>query len=101
MSETIEKYTCCDQPLFCDCKISDEHRGSESAPAIGSLACWKKENKEWYLYVEQRGPFATVYENGTWFTWDEEGVGGENSIAETIETAKKVAAASAIMQGFI
>lgn len=44
---------------------------------------------------------ATVYENGTWHTWDERGVGGENSREKTVEEAKVQALCSAVMQGFV
>lgn len=44
---------------------------------------------------------ATVWDNGVWHTWDHNGVGGENSIEETVAKAKIEAAASAISQGFI
>jgi hypothetical protein len=44
---------------------------------------------------------ATVWDNGTWHTWDQSQVGGENSREESVEKAKIEAAASAIDQGFI
>jgi hypothetical protein len=44
---------------------------------------------------------ATVWTNGTWHTWDENGVGGENSNEKTVEEAKRQAGGSAILQGFI
>ena len=69
--------------------------------SINTEAIWKKDGEMWYLFVKKEGPFATVYENGVWFTWDGDGFGGENSVENSIEDAKKVAAASAIMQGFI
>lgn len=43
---------------------------------------------------------ATVWENGTWHTWDQWGTGGENSSEGTVQRAKVEAAASAIEQGF-
>ena len=44
---------------------------------------------------------ATVWMNGTWHTWDRNGVGGENNKEKTIKRASVEAAASAIEQGFI
>lgn len=44
---------------------------------------------------------ATVWGNGTWHTWDADGVGGENSQELTVAQAKLEAAGSAIEQGFI
>ena len=45
--------------------------------------------------------FASVYPNGVWHTWDENGVGGENSSCDTVQKAQEEAAQSAISQGFI
>lgn len=48
---------------------------------------------------------ASVWDNATWHTWDNDGTGGEtggeNGREETVEKAKIEAAASAIQQGFI
>lgn len=49
--------------------------------------CWRFKN-------------ATVWDNGTWHTWDNEGVGGENWEELTVEKAKIEAAISAAIQGF-
>ena len=88
----IERYECCGQPLFCGC-----HHSRSSC----LVAEWKQHGLTWELYVGEKGPFATVYENGVWFTWDQDGVGGENSISDTVEKAKKSSSAYAIMQGFV
>ena len=45
--------------------------------------------------------YATVFNNGIWFTWDSDGVGLENSVAKTIDKAMEEAAQSAISQGLI
>jgi hypothetical protein len=56
----------------------------------------------WELITKGRKfPAATVYNNGVWHTWDESGVGGENSTEESVQIAKIESSASAIMQGFI
>lgn len=65
------------------------------------LVSWCKEGSEWNLRVRGKRSVATVFENGSWFTWDRDGVGGENSQEETVYKAKLQAAASAIDQGFI
>ena len=44
---------------------------------------------------------ASVYANGSWWTWDRTGGGGENWREDTVKQAKVEAAASAIAQGFI
>jgi hypothetical protein len=46
-------------------------------------------------------PWATVWDNGTWHTWDEDGVGGENSREASVEEARNEALLSAVSQGFI
>lgn len=48
-----------------------------------------------------RTPWATVWDNGTWFTWDQDGVGGENSEEDTIHKAMYWATLCALRQGFI
>jgi len=62
-------------------------------------------NKEWRLIVCIHGKVprvaATVWGDGTWHTWDKNGVGGENSKEDTVEKAKIEASASAMAQGFI
>lgn len=58
----------------------------------------------WDLMVGRKGrrrSAATVWDNGTWHTWDKDGVGGENDVEKTVALAKIEAAASAIAQGFI
>jgi len=64
----------------------------------------------WQLMVghnEPRRSAATVWLTGVWHTWDENGVGGENSAEWTragkpdVNRAKIEAAAAAIAQGFI
>jgi hypothetical protein len=66
------------------------------------LVRWERVVDIWVLRVRGREcGAATVYDNGTWHTWNYDGVGGENSCEETVERAKIEAAASAIQQGFI
>ena len=65
---------------------------------------WIKHGENWQLYVGRgKRPrcVATVYRNGTWFTWDRNGTGGENSVNSNIEEAKIEAAGCAVRQGFI
>lgn len=59
-------------------------------------AIWKKEGLGWALYVDEKGPFATVFDSGSWFICDEEGKIFDHSIEDSIESAKKIAFASAI-----
>ncbi|MCK5611588.1 hypothetical protein KAR91_57485 [Candidatus Pacearchaeota archaeon] len=44
---------------------------------------------------------AIVYPNGTWHTWDKDGVGGENDTEKTVSEAMRQAYASCVIQGFI
>ena len=45
--------------------------------------------------------FATVWDNGTWHTWDADGCGGQNSMAPNVAQAKEDATGAAIAQGFV
>lgn len=62
---------------------------------------------EWRLIVgrlmgrRKQRCVASVWDNGTWHTWDQRGIGGENSVEDSVERAKIEAAASAISQGFV
>ena len=38
---------------------------------------YSSEKEEWRLYKGNQY-YATVYPDGVWFTWDENGTGGEN-----------------------
>ena len=58
--------------------------------------CW--ELKRWFGLGKSA---ATVFPSGTWFTWDRDGNGGENSKQDHIELAKTIAHKSAISQRFI
>jgi len=47
---------------------------------------------------------ATVYKNGTWWTWDELGTGGENLVCEgryAIQDAMDQAMAAIVRQGWV
>ena len=62
---------------------------------------WKQNGQEHNLHCGRRKtPCATVWGNGTWHTWDSDGVGGENASERTVAEAKRQAMASAIIQGF-
>lgn len=67
------------------------------------FATWCLVGSEWRLMVgnKRKRCVATVWDNGTWSTWDREGTGGENWKEDTVAKAKVEAAASAITQGFI
>ena len=65
------------------------------------LVYWKRVGDEWRLQVGMVRHVATVWDNGTWHTWDRRGTGGENDVEATVARAKIEAAASAIAQGFI
>lgn len=45
-------------------------------------------------------PWATVWDNGVWHTWDGEGNGGENSSEPTVIEAMAEAMKAAHRQGF-
>ena len=78
---------------------------------MNKLVYWKEEpavfNSNWHLMVRNSlrtkkwRIAATVYPNGIWHTFNQDGVGGENWKEDTIKKAKIEAAASAIAQGFI
>ena len=56
---------------------------------------------EWNLLRQDGTSAATVYDNGVWHTWDENGVGGENGAEASVELAKAEAVLSALNQGFL
>ena len=77
-----------------------EHRPDDGEP----LVCWVRDDAErgWKLTVKGREfAVAWAWDNGTWHTFDCDGVGGENDVETTVGRAKVEAAASAIAQGFI
>ncbi len=43
---------------------------------------------------------ATVWSNGTWHSWDEDGVGGENDCCTTLIDAMDQAVAAVVRQGW-
>lgn len=45
-------------------------------------------------------PSASIYANGTWHTWDERGVGGENGCAANVFIAAREAADALVRQGY-
>jgi hypothetical protein len=55
----------------------------------------------WQLTRPDGTHAATVWNEGTWHTWNHNGVGGENSKEATVEDAKIEAGLSAWQQGFI
>lgn len=59
----------------------------------------------WSLLVHlpsgRKREVASVYSNGIWHTWDQDGVGGENASEGTVARAKSEATYSAVRQGFI
>ena len=56
---------------------------------------WNKgADATWSLWSPAGLLAATVYQNGTWHTWDEDGVGGQNDSENLIGEAKRQAWAS-------
>lgn len=45
--------------------------------------------------------WASVWKNGTWHTWDADGVGGWNDLADSFEQAQEHAILAAFKQGFL
>ena len=63
---------------------------------------WRTSERAWCLEVEGRNQVAAnVWDNGTWHTWGEDGVGGENSSEDSVTEAKLEATLSAHNQGFL
>lgn len=67
---------------------------------------WKTGREEdgmfkWELIRKNGRSAATVYENGNWFTWDENGFGGENDSQDCVTNAKMAALLSSLNQGFL
>lgn len=57
-------------------------------------------NQELHLMAGKRH-LATVWHNGTWHTWDRQGIGGENSQEKTIEEAQTQAELALVRQGWM
>lgn len=57
-------------------------------------------HRRWNLIMPSGKPAATVWDNGTWHTWDTDGVGGENDVEKSIGEAKRQAVAAVVAQGF-
>jgi hypothetical protein len=53
---------------------------------------------QWDLLRTDGTSAATVWENGVWHTWDQDGIGGENSSQDTVSNAQMEALLSAINQ---
>ena len=84
----------------------DFNSSQTGQPTRRRLVHWElstDENKKfkWELLRTDGTSAATVWENGTWHTWDQNGTGGENSSRNTVINAKMEALLSAINQGFI
>jgi protein gp37 len=56
--------------------------------------------RELHLKAPDGGHAATVWPNGTWHTWDRNGVGGENDTEPTIEQAKAEALAAVLRAAY-
>ena len=64
---------------------------------------WKKLvglSESWRLLDGRGRNRCTVWPNGTWHTWDETGVGGENASEVNEDVAKAQALASVVRQGW-
>lgn len=57
------------------------------------------EPPEWSLISPSGVLAATVWGNGTWHSWDRQGVGGENSQEDTVAEAKRQAFAAVALAG--
>lgn len=73
---------------------------------MSQLVRWVESDDEghpcWDLMVGRRKRCAArVWKNGTWHTFNRYGHGGENDAEDTVREAKRQAADSAIMQGFV
>ena len=63
---------------------------------------WVDACQEWQLRLTRFGRTrATVFTNGVWHTWNENGVGGENWKEDTVEQAKRQAYYSLVGQEWI
>jgi len=62
---------------------------------------------EWKLAFDEinliRGDrmYATVYNSGAWYTWDEDGIGMDNGVADNIDQSMQEASYAVIRQGLI
>lgn len=61
---------------------------------------WRQEpdKREWSLLDGRGRVRATVWDNGTWHTWDEDGVGGENGVCEFRDDARDQVVAAIVRQ---
>ena len=63
---------------------------------------WCDSTQTWNLRLTPFGRSrATVWLNGTWATWDKNGMGGENSFEREIWQSKAEAYWACVRQGFI
>ena len=67
---------------------------------VQKQAIWRLVKDQWKLF-NGKIHVATVYNNGTWWLWDKDGTGGQNSKEENIYDAKVQAGGRAIMDGLI
>lgn len=55
----------------------------------------------WHFFTPTGHLAGTVWENGTWHTWDETGTGGENGVEDgDVERAKLEVSAAILRQGW-
>lgn len=68
---------------------------------------WKvcSKNEFYSLFIGKRKKSsATIRKTNDryiWHTWDKNNIGGENSICDDLDIAKRIALGSVIMQGFV
>lgn len=78
--------------------------GQTQAPvALQTEFPWPWERRDDGVYELRRADgsiAATVWPNGTWFTWGRDGVGGENDVADCRGNAILLAGPVAVRQGF-
>jgi hypothetical protein len=60
---------------------------------------WWCKPADWKLAEKGKGR-AEVWLNGTWWTWDKNGIGGENAREDSVEAAKAAAEDAIVRQGW-
>jgi hypothetical protein len=95
--------------VWLQCTYSKYREALASAPDWRSYApkdhesrvkgMWWAKPADWELFERGKGR-ASVWLNGTWHTWDKDGVGGENAREESVEAAKAAAEDAIVRQGW-
>lgn len=80
--------------------MHDEHKTPEPARWISRNDAGEG-SPGWKLYDEMGRARATVWANGTWHTWNEDGVGGENGTTGDAWYAQHEAVKALVRQGWL